>query len=199
MVAVIFPVVVGFILNECAHRRRDRSAGAAALAAEHRRRQVEVLEELREVVLVYGDVASAHLWAGWSQISGCTSDDEAADLDTLHDEQERLALRLFSVCAAVDDPWIRHRVDYLEERARWSVVEPGKQYLAGGASSTSVDVVLGDDQDLKGRVILINNLIGERIMALTGGRRLPEWPEEMPTASSSRTALKRRPIRSDLS
>lgn len=191
MLSVFIPLIVGFALNEWSHRRRGRAEHAATLDAEHRHRQIEVLGELREVVLEYGEVTSAHLWAGWSEVDqvgignlrGEVGEagigDLSSELESLHDCQERLALRLFSLCASVDDPWIRHRVDYLEERGRWAVVEPGTQYLQGGHTSSSVEALLSDDRDIQRRVVLINNLIGERLLALTGGRRLPEWPENV--------------------
>lgn len=183
IITIVVPLVVGFALNEWSHRRSARSAEAAVLGAEHRLRQVELLEELRETVLKYGRAASAHLWAGWSGLNADSGSDANEDLDSLDAEQESLALRLFALCAEVDDPWIRHRVDYLEERARWAVVEPGKHFLAGGETSLSVQNVLADDHDLDRRVILINNLIGERLLAMTGGRRLPDWPSESPQSA----------------
>lgn len=173
--SMVIPLLVGFALNEWSHSRRDRAAAVTALSADHRHRQIELLGELRGVVLEYGEVASAHLWAGWSALSENGVAD-VLELESLHEEQDRVAMQLFSLCAAVDDPWIRHRVDYLEERARCAAVTPGKEYLPGGGTRSSVSVVLSDDKDIQWSVILINNLIGDRLLALTGGRRLPSGP-----------------------
>jgi hypothetical protein len=168
----IVSAVVGWSLSELSHRSHRRREAADELARQHRLLQVEVLVDLQHTLLEFYSATSRYLWLQWSAHEEPEDPAIQRALDETFEETEDATRAMFAVSARCADFRAQGAVDYIEEMGRNFTTMPGRAYVNDGTGRyvESAEVVRKDDSWLERTVILTNNRIGDRILALTGAR-----------------------------
>ena len=164
--------VVGWSLSELSHRSHRRREAADEIARQHRSQQIEVLVDLQHTLLEFYSATSRSIWLQWSAHDEPDDPTLELALDEVFEETEDATRAMFAVSARCADFRVQGAVDYIEEMARNFTVMPGRAYVNDGTVRfvESIEVVRKNDSWLDRTVILTNNRIGDRILALTGAR-----------------------------
>jgi hypothetical protein len=168
----IVSAVVGWSLSELSHHSHLRRETAEELARQQRSQQVEVLVDLQETLLRFYSATSRYLWLQWRAREEPEDPDLQLALDEAFEETEDATRAIFAVSARCSDFRVQSAIDYIEEMGRNFTTMPGRAYINDGTGRyvESVEVVRKNDSWLERTVILTNNRIGDRILALTGAR-----------------------------